>query len=269
MLVDSSPRWNDIFIAVLISNLLDASSFDMITNHTFDHLFLLGRPASGKSEFIDFMKNQDEATRRRHFFIGDMDFVDDFVWLWEKFEDDNIWEKVIGKRLHSKRSEHAYILDDAALFDFLIEKFNDQISKQYLSNPNFYEKGSLIIEFARGGEKPYTTAFDRFDSDIFKKAAIIYVQVSGDESRRRNEARYQEKLKDSILAHKVPDEDMNRFYADDDWNDLTKGEERGFLDIRGVKVPFVTMNNEPESKDEKVLSDRYGKALGKLYEICI
>ena len=30
---------------------------------TFDHLLLLGRPAAGKSEFIDFMKKTTDAER--------------------------------------------------------------------------------------------------------------------------------------------------------------------------------------------------------------
>lgn len=239
----------------------------MITNNTFNHLLLLGRPASGKSEFIDYMKHCDVGFRRDKHFIGNLAFVDDFVWLWKTFEDDDIWEKVTGKRLFTRKVEEGYNILDANLYDFMIEKFNRVIQKEYLTNDKFYEDSTLIVEFSRGGEKSYTPALNNFDKEILSKTAILYVQVSGDESKRRNEARYQEKMKDSILAHKVPDYDMKRIYSDDDWNILTEGRGSGFINLNGIKVPFVTMNNEPESKDPKVLAERYGEALASLYEI--
>jgi hypothetical protein len=34
-----------------------------------------------------------------------------------------------------------------------------------------------------------------------------------------------------------------------------------------VPVPFVTMNNEPESTDPAVLEQRYASALGRLWEL--
>ena len=52
---------------------------------TFDHLFILGRPAAGKSEFMDFMKKISDAERSERFHIGHFVELDDFVWLWEKF----------------------------------------------------------------------------------------------------------------------------------------------------------------------------------------
>lgn len=241
----------------------------MITNNTFNHLFLLGRPASGKSEFIDYMKKIDAVARKKEFFIGNLEIVDDFLWLWEKFEEDDLWQKVVGKRFHSKISAKsgAYLLGDGTLFEFLIEKFNYVIAKKYLPKPEFYKDNTLIIEFARGGERPYRPALNRFKPEILKKGAILYVEVTGAESRRRNEARYQEKLKHSVLAHKTPDEDMDRFYREDDWSEIVSKRRDGYVEINGVKVPFVNMNNEPESTDVAVLADRYGKALKRLNEL--
>ncbi len=238
----------------------------MKTN-SFDHLFVFGRPACGKSEFLDFMKSISDEKRAHEFHIGKLNILDDFVWLWEIFEDDDIWEKLGKGRLHSKRSEHAYALTDAILFDFLIEKINREVERKYLTNILFYKDSSLLIEFSRGGEKPYGPTLDIFSPEVLKKAAILYIEVSGDESVRRNEARYQEKLKHSILAHKTPDEDMQRFYKNDDWPDLTNNKREGMLTINQVQVPFVTMNNEPESKDPVVLGPRYKSALDKLWEL--
>ena len=86
--------------------------------------------------------------------------------------------------------------------------------------------------------------------------------VSREESWRRNVARYQEKLKHSILAHMVPRETYDYFYDTNDWDELTGGRPSGWLDVNGVRVPFVSMNNEPESTDPAVLEERYAGALG-------
>ena len=234
---------------------------------TFDHLFVLGRPASGKSEFLDFMTKLSDDERAQRFHIAKMQVMDDFVWLWEKFEEDDLWEEVKGRRLHSRRSGHAYVLDSADLFDFLMDKFDFEIRRRYLGRDDFYGRHTLLIEFSRGGEKPYGPALARLGREIFERGAIFYIEVSGGESVRRNEARYREKLKHSILAHKCPDEDMERFYREDDWPRLTDGRRDGFLTLAGVKVPFVTMNNEPESTDSAVLGPRYGQALNRLWEL--
>jgi hypothetical protein len=60
---------------------------------------------------------------------------------------------------------------------------------------------------------------------------------------------------------------MDKFYPYDDWSQFTSGKKEGVLDIAGVKVPFVTMNNEPESKDPDILDERYSNALGALWDL--
>lgn len=233
----------------------------------FEHLFVLGRPAGGKSEFLDMLQKLSDDERARRMHIGKMCTMDDFVWLWEKFEEDDMWEAVGKGRLHSKRAGQGYVLDSPALFDFLIAKLSLTVKKAYLNDEAFYRDHTLLIEFSRGGEAPYQPALSRFDPAIMKRAAIVYVEVSKDESRRRNEARYQEKLKSSILAHKTPEEDMNRFYAEDDWPEITKGEREGYVEFSGVKVPFVTVPNEPEIKDPVELAGRYEPALSRLSQL--
>jgi len=234
---------------------------------TFEHLIVLGRPAGGKSEFIDFMTHTPDDIRINKYHIAPFDVTDDFVWLWEKFEEDDIWEKIGHNRLYSKKSEHAYVIEEASLFDFMIQKFNKEVKAKYLSNKEFYKNNTLLIEFSRGGQKAYNHAFNLLSKELLEKSSIIYISVSFEESWTRNVTRYQEKLKHSILAHMVPREDMDRYYAIDDWKEITDNKPDGFLEYHNIKIPFVTMNNEPESTDMAVLDERYGTALRRLMEL--
>ena len=75
----------------------------------FKKLILLGRPASGKSEFIDFLKNTPEKERAQNYHIGPFKELDDFLWLWEKFKEDDLWETAGHPRRYSKTAEHGYV----------------------------------------------------------------------------------------------------------------------------------------------------------------
>ncbi len=235
---------------------------------TFDHLLLLGRPAGGKSEFIDFMKKIPDDVRARKFHIGKFEEVDDFVWIWEKFVEDDIWERAGQPRLYSKNympGNPGMAPEGERLFRFCMHKFNEVIAEKYLARPQFYNDHTLFIEFARGRRNGFRDALNALKPEILKRAAILFIDVTREESWRRNTARYREKLKHSVLAHMVPKETFDYFYSDHDWSDLTGKDKNGRVDVNGLKVPFVTMNNEPESADPSVLNERYGNALEQLY----
>jgi len=155
----------------------------------------------------------------------------------------------------------------AKLFDWCLHKFNEVIAGQYLGRDTFYRDSTLLIEFSRGGQRGFGHALGVLDPAILEGSAIFYIHVSREESWRRNVARYQEKLRHSILAHMVPRETYDYFYDVNDWQELTAGDPSGWLDVKGVRVPFVTMNNEPESTDPVVLADRYSAALGRLWTL--
>lgn len=236
---------------------------------TFDHLLLLGRPAAGKSEFIDFMKNTRDKERSEKFNIGRFEELDDFVWLWEKFLEDDLWEEAGHERMFSLRYGTNYGLDPKMekLYDLMITRFNHEAAARYISKPDFYRDGTVIIEFARGGNDGYRRAIPRLSKEIIERSAILYVKVTYEESWRRNVARYEENLKHSVLAHKVPLETHTHFYKLDDWDAYTEQKLHGFIGVNGIEVPFVTMNNEPELKERDSLAERYGPALDKLMEL--
>ena len=237
---------------------------------TFDHLLLLGRPAGGKSEFIDFMKKVPDDVRAQKFHIGKFEEVDDFVWIWEKFMEDDLWEKAGYPRLYSKNympGNPGMAPEGERIFRFCMHKFNEVIAEKYLTRPQFYNDHTLFIEFARGRKNAFKDSLQTLKPEILGRAAILFIYVTREESWRRNVARYQENLKHSILAHMVPKETFDHFYSDHDWLDLTKNDRNGHIDLNGLRVPFVTMVNEPESTDPAVLNKRYGDALEKLYEL--
>lgn len=236
---------------------------------TFDHLLLLGRPAAGKSEFIDFMKKTPDPERAECYHIGRFEELDDFPWLWEKFLEDDLWEEAGHPRLHSLRYDENYGLDPKAekLYDLMLARFNHEVAARYLTRPGFYADGTLVVEFARGGRQGYAHSLARLSRALLERAAILYVRVSFDESWRRNVARYEEKMKHSILAHMVPRQTLENFYRADDWDTHTVQKPDGHLTINGVRVPFVTMENEPELTERGPLAERYGAALHRLMEL--
>jgi hypothetical protein len=236
----------------------------------FRHLLVLGRPACGKSEFIDFLKHSDPDTRLGRLHIGRFEEVDDFPWLWEKFQEDAIWERAGYDRLYTEEympGNPGMAPKGAKLFDWCMHRFNDVIGAQYLGRPGFFDDTTLLIEFSRGGVNGFGRALGMLAPEILAPAAIFYIKVSREESWRRNVARYQEKLKHSILAHMVPRETYDYFYDTNDWEDLTAGRPSGWLSVNGVDVPFVAMNNEPESTDPLVLGERYSAALDELWSL--
>ena len=180
--------------------------------------------------------------------------------------EDALWEKAGYERLYTQEympGNPGMAPKGAGLFDWCMHKFNDVIARQYLGREDFYLDSTLLIEFSRGGPNGFGRALGMLDRAVLEPAAILYIDVSREESWRRNVARYQEKLRHSILAHMVPRETYDYFYDLNDWDDAHVGPRPpAAWTINGVRVPFVSMSNEPESTDPAVLEQRYSTALG-------
>ncbi|MBT3181720.1 MAG: hypothetical protein HN337_04330 [Deltaproteobacteria bacterium] len=233
----------------------------------FKYIFVIGRPAAGKSEFIDFMKKLSVKERSKLFHVGNFEEIDDFPWLCEACDADDKREKRGEKRLHTERTDEGLNLLSPTFRSDNQIRFNEAIQNRYGDRPQFFDDGTLLIEFARGKADGFKISLERMSSDILQDAAILYIDVSFDESFRRNDARFKAAQRDSILFHKVPDKDMYEYFIENDWKKITEQKEFGYLELSGMNVPFFTMLNEPESKEPSVLTERYGTALSKLWEL--
>jgi hypothetical protein len=200
--------------------------------------------------------------RARLFHIGPFSVVDDFPILWQKFEEDDAWERLGSPRLYSKCVDGNYAVSDDRIWRFLIDRLNAAAC----ALPPVPGR-SLLVEFSRGGPTGYEDALAGLSDDLLSRAAILYLSVSFAESWRRNVARYDEKRRSGILTHSVPREEMERTYGTDDWSSLTQGYSDGFLTVRDHRVPFATLANEPEALDPEILGTRYRGALETLFRL--
>ena len=210
---------------------------------TFEVILLVGRPASGKSEIIDFLNHTQADDRWRHFHMGELDVLDDFPMLWTWFEEDDILGRKLGlPRLHTDAEGY---FDPPGLWHLLIERLSLEYHKR-LRDPAYHDHTTALIEFSRGSEHGgYRQAFQHLSEEILRRAAIVYVRVSFAESLRKNRRRFNPDRPDSILEHGLSDEKLERLYRDDDWGELAPGE-KGFLEINAHRIPYAVFENEDD-----------------------
>ncbi|MCK4813571.1 MAG: hypothetical protein KAT14_06500 [Candidatus Marinimicrobia bacterium] len=213
----------------------------------FEIIILMGRPASGKSEVIDYLKKTRVTERLERFNINQFEEIDDFPLLWTWFEEDAILEKIMNKpRLHS--DSDGYFLHNY-MWNLLIERISLEYQKK-LRNENYTETTTTIIEFSRGSEHGgYETAFRSLSDDILEKACILYIDVPFEESLRKNRRRFNPNRPDSILEHGLPDEKLERMYKEIDW-EIFKGDDPEYLYFSDHKIPYVVLHNMPEVTDD-------------------
>ena len=237
-----------------------------MTKDTFSVLILIGRPASGKSEIIDFLMQLPDPTRRERFHIAQLQVLDDFPILWSWFEEDDILSEKFGlPRLHSDEQQYFKFRE---LWHVLIERLNLEYSNKIRDNASYHDHTTALIEFSRGSEHGgYAEAFQHVSDEILQRAGIVYVRVPFEESLRKNRRRFNPNKPDSILEHGLTDEKMERLYRGDDWSNLAPNES-GHLSIRGQQVPYAVFPNEDDVTTGKPdqLAARLESVLGKLWE---
>ncbi len=229
----------------------------MKTSPIFDILLLIARPAAGKSEVIDYLKKVPLEERVRRFHIGQFEEIDDFPMLWTWFEEDALLEKMGFPRLHS--DQDGYFLGQH-LWDLLIERICLEYQKKLRDNPSYADTCTTIIEFSRGKEHGgYRSAFSHLQPSMLDKMAVLYIDVSWEESLRKNRRRFNPDRPDSILEHALPDEKLARLYKEVDWEEVSKNDPH-FLTIQSVRVPYVVFDNADD------VTTARGDALGARLE---
>jgi hypothetical protein len=228
-------------------------------NEQFETIILIGRPAAGKSEVIDFLKRTDQAERLRRFHIGRFSEIDDFPFVWETFEIDDILERLGQPRVFT---DSDYFFKGSYLWNVFIERINLEFKKRLAKDPNFTTQETAIVEFSRGGDNGFGEAFSLLADDILKRAGIVYINVSYEESFRKNRRRFDPAQADSILFHGLPDKKMDFYYKTNDWDALSGGKKSGRIRIRDVDVPFAVFDNEPEKTGDPV---KLGAALEDVF----
>lgn len=225
--------------------------------NAFNILLLIARPAAGKSEIIDYLKRTPTAERIQRFHVGDFEELDDFPMLWIWFEEDDILEQMGKPRLYS--DSKGYFKHDY-FWDLLIQRISLEYKKALRDQPDFQQSKTMIIEFARGSQHGgFKRAFDHLDQEIIKQMAVLYVNVSWQESLRKNRARYNPEHPDSILEHGLSDEKMETLYRENDWTEIS-AQDAEFLNLQGIQVPYVVFENEDDVTTER------GVALGQRLE---
>ncbi|MBI9103635.1 MAG: hypothetical protein JEY99_14570 [Spirochaetales bacterium] len=237
-----------------------------MTNNSFDVLFLLARPGAGKSEVIDFLKNLAPDRRRSEFHLDNLGELDDFPMLWTWFEEDDIRQSMGKARVHSTPE---YYFKEPYQWDLLIRRLGLDYQKILRDNQDYHKDHSLLVEFARGSQHGgFKRAFEHLSKDLIKRSAILYIDVSWEESLRKNRKRFNPDKPDSILEHGLEDEKLEFLYKESDWQEIAPGES-GTIDIQGVKVPYAVMDNHDDvtSTGGEVLAERLKSSMDVLFNL--
>ena len=227
----------------------------------FEVVIVIGRPAAGKSETIDFLRKTDARTRAMRFHIGACEEIDDFPFVWETFEIDDLLERLGQPRVFTTKN---YFFKGEHLWNLFIGRINLEFRKKLARDPDFTKRQTVLIEFSRGGEHGFAEAFAQLADEILQRAAIVYINVSYEESARKNRRRFDAAQADSILFHSLPDEKMEFYYKTNDWERLSAGKKTGRIRIRDFDVPFVVFDNEPEVTDDPA---KLGPALEQVFVV--
>ncbi len=241
----------------------------------FDIVILNGRPAAGKSEVIDYLKKTPLPERIRRFHIGEFEEFDDFPVLWERFEDDDIWERHGKPRLISDATftyegstYPGYVFKDPFFWNFLIEKLSLLYAKRLRDTPDYHAHTTAIFEFARGSQHGgFAQAYRYLSDEVLSKACTMYIKVDWAESLRKNRRRRNPDRPDSILEHSLEDKKMEFLYRESDWETFS-APDPGYLLVKDRRIPYAVFDNMPEKTDKpEVLGRHLEEVCGRLWSL--
>lgn len=235
----------------------------MNKNKLFRIILLLARPAAGKSEIIQYLQSLTLKDRINRFHLGRIHVIDDFPMIWTWFEEDGLLTQMGFPRIYT--DENGYFLQQY-LWDLLIERMNIEYTK-FKRDVNNFEDHTVIIEFSRGKEHGgYKSAFSHLSDELIHSAAILYINVSWEESLRKNRKRFNPEKPDSILEHSLPDEKLTKMYYETDWNEIS-AKNNEFIKVGSSLVPYSIFENEDDVTSGKIheLDKRLQSTLDSLW----
>jgi hypothetical protein len=230
----------------------------------FPILIITGRPAAGKSEVIDFLKKCDPSVRLKIFHIADFEELDDFIYVWETFELDDLMARFGKPRVWS---DEKYWFKDQYIWDLYMNRMALDYKKKILKDPTYHKKKTILIEFARGGDDAIHHALTLLSDEMLSKASLVYIKVPYEESVRKNRRRAKPGQEDSILYHSLPDEKMEFYYKTNDWEKL-EANDPNFIEVKGHKIPYAVFENMPEkTNDPKLISEELERVAAKIWSL--
>jgi hypothetical protein len=228
----------------------------------FPILILTGRPAAGKSEIIDFLKKCDPIVRLEKYHIANFEELDDFLYVWETFELDDLMTQMGRERVWS---DEKYWFKDPYIWDLYIKRLALEYAKKMARDPAYHGRMTTLVEFARGGDDAIHHALSFLSDEMLSKASLMYIRVTYEESLRKNRRRARKGEEDSILYHSLPDEKMDFYYRTNDWDKL-QAKDPNFIEVRGHTIPYAVFENMPEKTlDPILIGEELGRAAAKLW----
>jgi hypothetical protein len=178
-------------------------------------------------------------------------------WLIERL--DRAREKVGSPRLTACLSQRARTIVEAAIEAEASELARDK----WASIPATLDGRTVVIEFARGGADGsamplpapfgYRYSLGRLSDEILSRAAILYIWVTPEQSRAKNENRADPNNPGSILHHGVPLRVMLGDYGCDDIEHLiqvggdgTSVRVTSAMSGRNFRVPTARLDNRSD-----------------------
>jgi len=281
-----------------------------------DVLFLLGLPASGKSEVRRYLARLDSARRAADLGLGELVHLDDYPYVHvmrcisrelrglhadpvffatdaDPFLEPGDWLTLTAlldedyaaldrppahperpaphllERLDRARTAAGLAAPfaglpgptRAALEDAIQEEAAALADARVRAEPASGEGRTVVIELSRGAAESmrppfpppwgYAHSLSALSPDILQPAAVLYVWVTPEESRRRNRERALPGEEGSILHHGVPERVLRHDYASDDiaWL-LDHADRSGHITLsahgRRHQIPTVRFDNRAD-----------------------
>jgi hypothetical protein len=228
----------------------------------FPILIITGRPAAGKSEVIDFLRKCDPIIRLEKYHIANFEELDDFLYVWETFELDDLMSQMGKERVWS---DEKYWFKDPYIWDLYMKRLALDYRKKLVRDPGYHDRITTLVEFARGGDDAIQHALSCLSDEMLGRAALLYIRVPYEESVRKNRRRARTGEEDSILYHSLPDAKMEFYYKTNDWEQI-EARHPSLIELREHMIPYAVFENMPEKTlDPRLIGEELARATAKLW----